>query len=428
MRTAAELVQAEFESGLYEVGKAARQRLELGRNRPKRPSDLLNTTPLMKRLEGFFNGSKLCQVVDETNPLAELTHKRRVTSLGPGGLNRQNAGVDPRDVHHTHYGKLCPIETPEGQNIGLLSTLTTGAQIDRHGLLTTPVRRVVKEVSSHDEGLVGRELRQDVRVGAELLAREGNVVTPELVKRLAALQARRVAVRPYVPDAAEGVVYLNADEEARLTIAQCAVELDELGLFAEQQVAARRGEDWLLVTPESLDYIDLTPRQVVSASTALIPFLEHDDANRALMGCNMQRQAVPLQHPQTALVATGMEVDVARDSGHQVRADADGTVMSISADRIEMMPDDGGGMQRYELQSAIRSNAFTWLGQRPIVNRFQRVEAGQPIADGPATSEGELALGQRVLVAYMSWGGYNYEDAIIVSERVVRGANFALVL
>ena len=424
VRTAAELVQAEFETGLYEVGRAMRQRLELGRSHPKRPSDLLNTTPLMKSLEGFFNGSKLCQVVDETNPLAELTHKRRVTSLGPGGLNRQNAGVDPRDVHHTHYGKLCPIETPEGQNIGLLSTLTTGAQIDRHGLLTTPVRRVMKDTSSHDVGLAGRELRQDVRVGAELLARDGSIATPELVKRLVAIPARRVAVRPYVTSAAAEVVYLNADEEARLTIAQCTVELDEFGQFVGEQVEARRGEDRLLATPESLDYIDLTPRQIVSASTALIPFLEHDDANRALMGCNMQRQAVPLLHPQTALVATGMEVDVARDSGHQVRTDANGTVMSVTADRIEVMPDDGGGIQLYDLQSAIRSNAFTWIGQRPIVSRFHRVEAGQPIADGPATSKGELALGQRVLVAYMSWGGYNYEDAIIVSERVVHEGKF----
>ncbi len=424
VRTAAELVQAEFETGLYEVGRATRQLLELGRSRPKRPSDLLNTTPLIKRLEGFFNGSKLCQVVDETNPLAELTHKRRVTSLGPGGLNRQTAGVDPRDVHHTHYGKLCPIETPEGQNIGLLSTLTTGAQIDRHGLLTTPVRRVMKDISSHDEGLVGRELRRDVRVGAELLAREGSIVKPELVKRLSAMPEHMIAVRPYVSSDAPDVVYLNADEEARLTIAQCAVELDELGQLVEEQVAARRGEDWLPVPPESLDYIELTPHQIVSASTALIPFLEHDDANRALMGCNMQRQAVPLLHPQTALVATGMEVDVARDSGSQVRADTDGTVMSVSADRIEVMPDNGSGMQRYDLLNAIRSNAFTWIGQRPIVNHFQRVETGQPIADGPATSEGELALGQRVLVAYMSWGGYNYEDAIIVSERVVRESKF----
>ncbi len=424
VRTAAELVQTEFETGLYEVGRAVNQRLELGRSRPKRPSDLLNTAPLLKRLDGFFNGSKLCQLVDETNPLAELTHKRRVTSLGPGGLNRQNAGVDPRDVHHTHYGKLCPIETPEGQNIGLLSTLTTAAQIDRHGLLTTPVRRVMKEVSSHDERLAGRELRQDVRVGADFLARVGSIATPELVKRLAAIPAFSVAVRPYVSGDDADVVYLTAYEEAGLTIAQCTVELDELGQFVEEQVAARRGEDWLLVPRESIDCIDLTPRQIVSASTALIPFLEHDDANRALMGCNMQRQAVPLLHPQTALVATGMEVDMARDSGHQIRAEDSGTVMSASADRIELMPDDGGGMQRYDLQSAIRSNAFTWIGQRPIVNRFQGVDAGQPIADGPATSEGELALGQRVLVSYMSWGGYNYEDAIIVSERVVREGKF----
>ena len=424
VRTAAELVQAEFETGLYEIGRAARQRLELGGSRPNRPSDLLNTTPLIKRLDGFFNGSKLCQVVDETNPLAELTHKRRVTSLGPGGLNRRNAGVDPRDVHHTHYGKLCPIETPEGQNIGLLSTLTTAAQIDRDGLLTTPLRRVMKDVSSHDAGLTGRELRQDIRLRVELLAREGSIATPQLAKRLAALPARKIAVRPYASNDAADVVYLNADEEAGLTIGQCTVEQDELGQFVEEQVAARRGEDWLLVSPESLDYIDFTPRQIVSASTALIPFLEHDDANRALMGCNMQRQAVPLLHPQTALVATGMEVDVACDSGRQVRATSRGTVMSVSADCVKVMPDDGDGMQRYDLQGAIRSNAFTWIGQRPIVDRFQRVGTGQPIADGPATSEGELALGQRVLVAYMSWGGHNYEDAMVVSERVVREGKF----
>ena len=422
VRTAAELVQAEFETGLYEVARAAHQRLELGGSRPKRPSDLLNTTPLIGRLDSFFNGSKLCQVTDETNPLAELTHKRRVTSLGPGGLNRQNAGVDPRDVHHTHYGKICPIETPEGQNIGLLSTLTTEAQIDRHGLLTTPLRRVMKDISSHDKGLAGRELGQDVIVGSELLARNGSVASPELVKRLSAMPEHRVKVRPYVSDA--DVVCLTAYEEAGLIVGQCTVELDEFGQFAEEHIAARRGEDWLLASPASLDYIDLTPPQIVSASTALIPFLEHDDANRALMGCNMQRQAVPLLRPQTALVATGMEVDVARDSGHQVRAITSGTVMSVSADRIEMLPDDGGGMQRYDLQSAIRSNAYTWIGQRPIVSRFQRVEAGQPIADGAATGEGELALGQRVLVAYMSWGGYNYEDAIIVSERVVREGKF----
>ena len=424
VRPAAELVRMEFETGLYEIARAARERLETGNRRPKLPSDLLNTTPLMKRLDGFFNGSKLCQVTDETNPIAELTHKRRVTSLGPGGLNRQNAGVDPRDVHHTHYGKLCPIETPEGQNIGLLSTLTTGAGIDEHGLLTTPVRRVKKTASSHDEGLAGRELAGDLTLGERGLARAGDVGTRSLLNQLSNLPARRIPVLPYVSDDPADVVYLNAYEESGTTIAQSSANQDDLGQFIEAQVAARRGEEWLLAAPDELDYIDLTPRQIVSASTALIPFLEHDDANRALMGCNMQRQAVPLLRPQSALVATGMEIDVARDSGHQVRAETDGTVMSVTADHIEMLPVDGGGMQRFELQNAVRSNAFTWMGQRPIVGRFERVKAGQPIADGPASREGELALGQRVLVAYMSWGGYNYEDAIIVSERVVREGKF----
>ncbi len=424
VRTAAELVQAQFETGLYEVVRAARERLDMREARPKRPIDLLNTTPLIKRLDSFFNGSKLCQVVDETNPLAELTHKRRVTSLGPGGLNRQNAGVDPRDVHHTHYGKLCPIETPEGQNIGLLCTLTIAAQVDRHGLLTTPVRRVKKEVSSHQADLLGRELTREISHEGELLAPAGRTATPELVKTLAGLPARMLTVRPYVSYDPEDIVYLNAHEEAGLTIAQCAALLDRLNQFTEEQVAARHGEDWVLTPPESLDYIDLNPRQIVSASTSLIPFLEHDDANRALMGCNMQRQAVPLLHPQTALVATGMEIDVARDGGSQVRATSDGTVMSVTAERIDVMPDDGAGVQGFELRNAGRSNNFTWIGQKPIVNKFQRVDAWQPMADGPAASEGELALGQRVLVAYMSWGGYNYEDAIIVSDRVVREGKF----
>lgn len=421
VRTAAELVQMEFESGLYEVSRAVRERLEVRGGRPKLPSDVLNTTPLMKRLEAFFNGSKLCQVTDETNPIAELTHKRRVTSLGPGGLNRQNAGVDPRDVHHTHYGKLCPVETPEGQNIGLLSTLTTEAQIDEHGLLTTPVRRVEKVASSHQDGLIGRQLAQDLVVKGRVLAEAGQVVSTSLTRELLKLPALQIEVLPYVRD---GIVFLNANEESAVTIAQCNAELDGLGQFVAGLVVARRGEQRPVVSPEELDYIDLTPRQIVSASTALIPFLEHDDANRALMGCNMQRQAVPLLVPQTALVATGMESEVARDSGHQVRAPVDGTVTSVTAEQIELTPDKGEKPQRFELLNGVRSNAFTWIGQRPIVGRFQRVKAGQPLADGPASRDGELALGQRVLVAYMSWGGYNYEDAIIVSDRVVREGKF----
>ena len=424
VRTAAELAQSEFEAGLYEVARAARERLETRGGRPKLPSNVLNTTPLMKRLDAFFNGSKLCQVTDETNPIAELTHKRRVTSLGPGGLNRQNAGVDPRDVHHTHYGKICPIETPEGQNIGLLSTLTTEAQVDEHGFLTTPARRVKKTISSHDRNLVGRQLAQDVVVGDKVFAKAGEIATGRLLDTLSAVPSRHIAVRPYVSAEADAVVYINAFEESDATVTQCSAELDEMGQFIEESVSARRGDELLNVAPEDVDYIDLTPRQVVSASTALIPFLEHDDANRALMGCNMQRQAVPLLHPQTALVATGMEVDVARDSGHQVTALSDGTVTSVTSGRVDVTPDGGGAAQRHDLQNAVRSNAFTWIGQTPVVEKFQRVKAGQPIADGPASKEGELALGQRVLVAYMSWGGYNYEDAIIVSERVAREGKF----
>ena len=236
VRTAAELVQSEFETGLYEIARAARERLEARGGRPKLPSAVLNVTSLMKRLDAFFNGSKLCQVTDETNPLAELTHKRRVTSLGPGGLNRQNAGVDPRDVHHTHYGKVCPIETPEGQNIGLLSTLTTEAQVDEHGFLTTPARRVKKTVCSHDRNLVGRQLAQDVVVGGKVCAKTGEIATDDT---LSAVPSRRIAVRPYVSAEADDIVYINAFEESDATVAQCSAELDRLGQFTEESVSVR---------------------------------------------------------------------------------------------------------------------------------------------------------------------------------------------
>ena len=265
VRTAAELVQSEFDAGLYEVARAARERLETRGGRPKLPLDVMNTTFLMKRLDAFFNGSKLCQITDETNPIAELTHKRRVTSLGPGGLNRQNAGVDPRDVHHTHYSKICPIETPEGQNIGLLSTLTTEAQVDEHGFLTTPARRLKKTVSSHDRNLRGRELAQDVVVSGKVYAKTGEIATGRLLDALSAVRPRHIAVRPYMSAEADDIVYINAFEESDATVAQCGAELDRLGQFCEESVSARRGDEWLNAAPEHVDYIELTPQQVVSA-------------------------------------------------------------------------------------------------------------------------------------------------------------------
>ena len=424
VRTVGELVQREFASGLLDMRRATLEWLQLSGKRPDRPSELLRTTALMNRLSGFFSGSQLCQVTDETNPIAELTHKRRVTSLGPGGLNRRNAGVDPRDVHSTHYGKLCPTETPEGQNIGLLLTLTTGADVDGQGLLTAPVRPVRGAISSYAPDIVGRELTEPLMLDGVTEADEGEVITGALAERLARAPETTLRVRRYVSNRQEDIRYLNAYEEASNIIGQCNARMDELGQLADELIEVRKGTHWTVAPPGDVDYLDLTPRQVVSASTAMIPFLERDDANRALMGCNMQRQAVPLVSPQASLVTTGMEVEVARDSGYQLLAEADGTVVSATADAIEVAPDGGGAHRRYELIKGRRSNSFTWIAQKPLVSRYQRVRAGQPIADGHACSEGELALGQRVLVAYMSWGGYNYEDAIILSSRIAREGKF----
>ncbi len=428
VRTAGEIVQREFEAGLLDMHHATVEWLQLSDRKPTKPSEVLRTTVLMKRLSGFFSGSQLCQVTDETNPLSELTHKRRVSSLGPGGLNRRSAGVDPRDVHPTYYGKLCPTETPEGQNIGLLSTLTTGASIDDSGLLTAPVRPIRGSISSHSSGLEGREVTESVFCEGREIAAAGTVLDAAAVKLLAGMPAFDLKVRRYVSNDAEDIHYLNAYDEASVVIGQCNARMDSLGQLADEVVEVRKGQVWTRAFPEEIDYLDLTPRQVVSVSTSLIPFLEHDDANRALMGCNMQRQAVPLQRPQTSLVTTGTEAEVARDSGYQVLADQDGVVTSVTADCIEIAPHGTGAPSRHPLIKGRRSNAFTLVNQKPIVGRWQRVSEGQPIADGHACAEGELALGQRVLVAYMSWEGYNYEDAIILSSRVVKEGKFRSVI
>lgn len=423
VRGPGELVRREFDAGLHEVARATVGKLELAVEGPRRPLDALVLSPLQKRISGFFSASKLCQVLDNVNPLSELTHMRRVSSLGPGGLNRQNAGVEPRDVHHSFYGKVCPIETPEGQNIGLLSTLATEACVDEHGLLTTPVRRIMHAVGVDDADALGREVLSDVEVGGLTLARRGETVSTEMLEALRRMGVESVPVRAFVRGDDAGIVFVNAYEEEGIMVAQYDVALDSLGQIRDESVVARRGADRVAVSTEQVDYIDLTPRQVVSASTALIPFLEHDDANRALMGCNMQRQAVPLAMPQAALVTTGMEREIARASGYQVVAEEDGVVLSSTPRSIELLTEKGE-RRVIALRRLERSNGFTLLGQRTAVERFQRVRKGDLLAEGPACSEGELALGQRVLVAYMSWGGYNYEDAIIVSEKVVRAGKF----
>jgi DNA-directed RNA polymerase subunit beta len=386
VRAAGELLEDQFRIGLARMERAVRERMSTQELETLMPHDLVNAKPVTAALKEFFGSSQLSQFMDQTNPLAELTHKRRLSALGPGGLSRERAGFEVRDVHPTHYGRMCPIETPEGPNVGLIASLSTFARVNDYGFVETPYRKV----------------------------RNGQVT--------------------------DEVEYLTADREEvgkegkqgeGLVIAQANAELDARGRFTGARVSARQKGEFKMVRPEEIDYMDVSPKQLVGVSTALIPFLEHDDANRALMGANMQRQAVPLLRPDAPVVGTGMEHKAAKDSGSVVVARRAGVVESVSADRIivraERADRHGGdgeegdsGVDIYALIKFRRSNQNTCINQRPIVRKGDRVQQDQVIADGPATQQGELALGQNVLVAFMPWGGYNFEDAILISEKLVK--------
>ncbi|NLL18969.1 MAG: DNA-directed RNA polymerase subunit beta, partial [Clostridia bacterium] len=367
LRSVGELLQNQFRIGLSRMERVVRERMTIQDVEVITPQVLINIRPVVAAIKEFFGSSQLSQFMDQTNPLAELTHKRRLSALGPGGLSRERAGFEVRDVHHSHYGRMCPIETPEGPNIGLIGSLSTYARINEFGFIETPYRKVDKEKG---------------------------IVTDE-------------------------IVYVTADEEDEYVIAQANAPLDEEGRFINNRVNARYGSEILVVPVEEVDFMDVTPKQVWSVATALIPFLEHDDANRALMGANMQRQAVPLLRTEAPFVGTGMEWKTARDSGVVVIAKNSGVVERVTAREIVIRTDDGD-VEKHRLLKFSRSNQGTCINQKPIVKRGQRVEAGDIIADGPSTDMGELALGRNVLVAFMTWEGYNYEDAILISEKLVK--------
>jgi DNA-directed RNA polymerase subunit beta len=381
VRAVGELLEYRFQVGLTRMERVIRERMSILDLEDSMPRDLVNAKPLMSAVKEFFGSSQLSQFLDQINPLAELTHKRRLSALGPGGLSRERANFEVRDVHYTHYGRMCPIETPEGPNIGLITSLATYARINEFGFVETPYLRVKK----------GR-------------------ITDE-------------------------VVYLDAGEEDEYTIGQASAPVDGRGRFTSDYVYARRRGEFILVEPDEVDFIDISPRQLVSISTSLIPFLEHDDANRALMGSNMQRQAVPLVSTEAPYVATGIEGRVARDSGVIVTADAAGTVEKVTADAIVIRPDTAeddaayGWFEpdHYRLKKYERTNQDTCFNQVPIVQKGERVKAGQVVADGPATKDGELALGRNIIVAFMPWMGYNFEDAIVVSKGLVESDAFTSV-
>jgi DNA-directed RNA polymerase subunit beta len=369
VRTVGELLQNQFHIGLVRVERAIKERMSLQEVETLMPHDLINSKPLTAVVREFFGSSQLSQFMDQTNPLSEITHKRRLSALGPGGLTRERAGFEVRDVHPSHYGRICPIETPEGPNIGLIVSLSTFARVNEYGFIETPYRKV-----------------------------ESGRVT-------------------------DTIDYLFALDEERYTIAQANAPLDAEGNFTTPLVSARKAGEFIIVKPEEVDYMDVSPRQLVSVASSLIPFLENDDANRALMGSNMQRQAVSLLRTEAPLIGTGMERIVARDSGVTVIAKREGVVESVDASRVVVKAEEDGkgvGVDIYNLTKYQRSNQGTCINQRPIVAKGERIEKGEVIADGPSTHLGELALGRNVLVAFMPWGGYNFEDSMLVNEKLLR--------
>ena len=427
VRAVGELVQNQMRVGLLRMERMVRERMTLIDPEQATPQALVNIRPVVAAVREFFGGSQLSQFMDQTNPLAELTHKRRLSALGPGGLSRERAGFDVRDVHFSHYGRICPIETPEGPNIGLLSSLATYARINPLGFIESPYRRVLQEVSNTDPDIEGRTITETlVNPDGNTILTAGHAVGRNRLKQIHALPEQKVKVKPFVSGKEEDVVYLSADQEEQYVIAQANVVLDNKNQFTSDRVEVRIGEKYSEEPPDSVEYMDVSPMQITSVSASLIPFLEHDDANRALMGSNMQRQSVPLLRPQAPLVGTGIEGRVARDSGQVVLSKVKGVVTSVDGQNISVR-DDGGSEHDHMLTKFSRTNQGTCFNQRPIVEKGMSVEAGAVLADSSSTDRGELALGQNVLVAFMSWEGYNYEDAIIISESLVKDDYFTSV-
>jgi len=426
VRAVGELLQNQFRIGLLRMERVVKERMTIQDVESAKPNALINIRPVVAAMKEFFGGSQLSQFMGQTNPLDELTHKRRLSALGPGGLSRERAGFDVRDVHHSHYGRICPIETPEGPNIGLIGSLATYARTNAYGFIETPYRKVHNTVPVDSTTLVGRTLREDMADGGgEVLATAGTRVDEALVERFRTAGVDDIAVRPF---ASSEIVYLTADEEEDFAIAQANAVLNDSDEFMEERVSVRYGEGFEMEPPRLVSYMDVSPRQLVSVATALIPFLEHDDANRALMGSNMQRQAVPLLRPESPYVGTGTERRAAYDSGQLVLATSDGVISSVTGREIVITDDtDGNAEHRYALRKFVRSNQGTTINQRPIVDKGQRVHKGDVLADSSSTEQGELALGQNCLVAFMLWEGGNYEDAILISENLVMQDKFTSI-
>jgi len=430
IRAVGELIQMHVRTGFQRLERGIRERMTIQDPETVTPKGLISTTrPVMAAVREFFGGSQLSQFMDQTNPLSELTHKRRLSALGPGGLSRDRAGFDVRDVHPSHYGRICPIETPEGPNIGLIGSLATYGKINQYGFIETPYRRVISQLVVDDPALpLESQILRDDAVNPEsgkVVLTAGTILGDGEVKKIQKAGIKTIRVKPV---ASEIIDYLSADREEQVMIAQANTPLDERGRLIPDQVVVRvgGGHRFPVVPSEQVAYMDVSPKQVVSVATSLIPFLEHDDANRALMGANMQKQAVPLLQPRAPVVGTGVEHQAARDSGQVLVAGQNGVVRSVSGRHITIA-DDEGNVHEYNLQKFVRSNQDTCINQRPSVRQGDRVTVGQIIADSSSTENGELALGQNVVVAFMPWEGGNFEDAILISERLVRDDVFTSI-
>ena len=422
VKTVGELIQNKLRIGLRRMERVIKERMSIRDQEQLSPVTLVNIRPVVAALREFFGSSQLSQFMDQTNPLAELRHKRTLSALGPGGLRRERAGFDVRDVHHSHYGRICPIETPEGPNIGLIGRLASFSRVNEYGFIETPYRKVFKSLPSNDERLIGRAVKEDVKDSkGNVIVNAGERIDDKLIKKLSKVE-EEIKIAPYVSDEIE---YLSADAEDKYVIAQANAPLTEHNEYVRERVSSRFHSGFVFSTPDSIQFMDVAPHQVVGISAALIPFLEHDDANRALMGSNMQAQAVPLVRPEIPLVSTGMEYHAALDSGQVIVAEADGEVTSVTGSSIVIRENDG--LRTYQLRKYQRSNQSTCIDQRPAVVKGQIVKAGDIIADSSSTESGQLALGQNVVVAFISWEGGNFEDAILISERLVQEDRFTSV-
>ncbi|OGH69706.1 MAG: DNA-directed RNA polymerase subunit beta, partial [Candidatus Magasanikbacteria bacterium RIFCSPHIGHO2_01_FULL_47_8] len=418
VRAVGELTQNRFRVGLARMERIIKDRMSTYELDQLTPNKLINARPVTSAIREFFMSSQLSQFMDQTNPLAELEHKRRLSALGPGGLSRDRAGFEVRDVHTTHYGRICPIATPEGPNIGLVNHLSSFARINEFGFIETPYRKVLREVENDPKFTEGEIVRGDLDG-----ITDGTIITKEVAQKLAKLKMEKIPVRPRVTNE---IVHLNSFKEEKIIAAAASTRVDEKGYFLDEMVAARLFSKPGVSKSVDLEYIDVASNQIVSIATSCIPFLEHDDATRALMGTNMQRQAVPCVKPEAPLVGTGVEREAALYSGYLILAEEDGEITEVDGSHI-VLTGKKGQKYTYPLSKFKRSNHSTCIDQHPVVDLGEKVKKGTPLSNGPSIREGELALGQNVLVAYMVWDGFNYEDAVIISERLVQDNGYSSI-